>query len=97
MSQSSADLIIGWKAERSTLARKIAILQHSDTSLTPGEMEAAIRNMSDLMAEYDGLIAEFSRHEPIPIIFDAAQIGEAEPIIRFRFAHGGLQDGKPVS
>lgn len=88
MSQSSADLITGWKAERSTLARKIAILEQSETTLTPGEVEAAVRNMSDLMAEYNSLITEFSRHDPIPIIFDAAQHGEAEAITRFRFAHG---------
>ena len=92
MSQSSADLIAGWKAERTTLARKIAILQNSESSLTANEIQAAVKNMSDLMAEYDALIADFSRHEPIPIIFDPAEIDEAAPITRFRFVH----DDAPV-
>ena len=97
MSQSSADLIAGWKAERATLARKISILQNSETSLTAHEIQAAVKNMSDLMAEYDALITDFSRHEPIPIIFDPAEVDEAAPITRFRFAHDDTPADTPAT
>jgi hypothetical protein len=85
MTQSSADLIRGWQAERAILEQKIAELKTGATghSLTEAQREAAIHDQSEAVADIESLLADFSRCEPFPIMF-ASTSQRAEPIIRLR-------------
>jgi hypothetical protein len=75
MTQSSADLVVGWQAEIATLKQKISGLRTGviGHSLTRSQREAAINDQMEGLADFESLILDFSRCESFPIVFTPAQ------------------------
>jgi hypothetical protein len=73
MSRTSADLIRGWEAERTTIEQRIASLSTGAVwhALAPCQREATTSAQMKAIAELDSLIADFSRCEVFPVAFAA--------------------------
>jgi hypothetical protein len=76
MTQTSADLIGGWRAECAILEQKISGLRNGrlGSSLTAKQREAAIRDQMEAIADFASLITALSRREMFP-----ADVARAEP------------------
>jgi hypothetical protein len=98
MSQSSADLVRGWQAECTVLEQKIANLKAGliGHALTSSQREDAIKAQMEAVTDFEVLIAEFSRCDIFPIIFEPAD-PDRKPIIRRRFAKHSQTDTMLVS
>jgi hypothetical protein len=87
MSQSTADLVMGWRAERATIEKKIVSLRTGAIghSLAPRQRAATIKDYLQVADEFESLIEGFGRCEDFATIFEPSE-PDANAIGGLRFA-----------
>ncbi len=64
--------------------------------MTFAQIAATIQYYEETVADYKGLIDEFSRHEPFPIPFESDPL-DAEATTRFRYVNPPMPFDMPLN